>query len=172
MANGKSLLKTTGRIAYSGLVRTPLSIIRGFTAAHVIPSSINYGVKLEKSGNVENYTDPDCGQQLSFVDYEGLDDNFIGKTVKSHPYHNIFLLGRKGREKSSEIEKDLTEIAQHFAGLFGFFGAVSAYIGAVNEFGPKALIPIATTTALSLAHEVGFNRKFKKSLEILANKGK
>ena len=155
------LYKGVGNFLYNTIVQTPFSILCGLACIHCLPSHSNITHQMEKRDLIKRVSN-DCGPPFS-VDNIGEQNSSpeLMSAFNQHYYEKIGKLGIKSLKINSPAEFALFGGTQLFVIAASGIGALGMYVEAAQEYGPKALIPLALTTGLSLAHEIRFNRKLK-----------
>ena len=156
-------LRIAGNLIYNNITQIPFSAIKGLAWLHCLPSQASYLLSLNQSRFAEHFSG-EGGGNFWEIDYEGMknSESEENKLLYSHFYGKIMRLGNNLIRGKSELEEDLTVIPQGFVSLISGCLAISGYITACREYGPKALLPLAATWGLSVMHEVYFHAKDAK----------
>ncbi len=172
MTTDDDFISGTANLVYNALVKIPFSLARGLIGPHCLPSSINYWYQNNKAGFMKRTPDPEgaaAGLAQLVVDHEIMDAYPDKKRLFESHYYGKLQQAEEAILRGGDFVRELTEIPHHSLKWFSGIVVMWGYSQAFERYGTKALIPLAITTALSLAHELRFNRKIgnlEKQLEV------
>jgi hypothetical protein len=159
----KKTVKCASNLAYNTAVAVPLSVLKGASVFHFMPSKGNTDRLLVNFA--DGVEETDMGYLVN-IRHNEEKAKLLG--INDHPYHRFFEAGKMRGD--SMLEQGVPFALSIAGAAAGYFGTIGLYVCAVQQYGWKALAPLAVTNALSLAHEIKFTREVKakaRSLEAL-----